>query len=32
MYREHMSKGMFVTHWPYGTQTEVRAILLRLNV
>ena len=22
-YREMMSKGMFVTHWPYGTQTEV---------
>jgi hypothetical protein len=24
MYRQHMAEGMFVTHWPYGTQTEVR--------
>ena len=28
MFREHMSKGMFVTYWPYGTQTEVRIIQL----
>ena len=26
MYREHMAKGMFVTHWPYGTQTEVHGL------
>jgi hypothetical protein len=24
MYRRHMSQGMFITHWPYGTTTEVR--------
>lgn len=23
MYRRHMASGMFVTHWPYGTTTEV---------
>jgi hypothetical protein len=23
MYRRHMDAGMFVTHWPYGTTTEV---------
>jgi hypothetical protein len=28
MYRRHMSKGMFVTHWPYGTTTEVRAAVV----
>ena len=26
MYREHMAQGMFVTHWPYGTQTEVHGL------
>ena len=25
MYRKHMASGMFVTHWPYGTTTEVRS-------
>ncbi len=24
MYRRHMSQGFFNTHWPYGTNTEVR--------
>jgi hypothetical protein len=23
LYRRHMASGFFVTHWPYGTQTEV---------
>lgn len=26
MYREHMASGMFVTHWPYGTTTEVHGL------
>jgi hypothetical protein len=25
-YRSHMAKGMFVTHWPYGTTTEVHGM------
>lgn len=26
MYRRHMSSGFFVTHWPYGTTTEVHGL------
>lgn len=26
MYRRHMNKGMLVTHWPYGTTTEVHGL------
>lgn len=26
MYRRHMAEGMFVTHWPYGTTTEVHGL------
>jgi len=26
MYRRHMSEGFFVTHWPYGTTTEVHGL------
>ena len=25
MFRRHMASGMFITHWPYGTNTEVCA-------
>lgn len=25
-YRSHMAQGMFVTHWPYGTTTEVHGL------
>ena len=26
LYRRHMSKGLLVTHWPYGTNTEVHGM------
>ena len=26
LWRKHMSQGMFVTHWPYGTTTEVHGL------
>lgn len=26
MYRKHMASGFFVTHWPYGTTTEVHGL------
>jgi hypothetical protein len=26
LYRRHMAEGMFVTHWPYGTTTEVHGM------
>ena len=26
MYRRHMNKGLLVTHWPYGTTTEVHGL------
>jgi hypothetical protein len=25
-YRSHMAEGLFVTHWPYGTTTEVHGL------
>lgn len=30
VFREHMSRGFLVTHWPYGTATEVCIVLISL--